>query len=198
MRVIAGYARGKRLKAPSGLHTRPITDMIKEALFNVWGPAIAGAKVLDLFAGSGSVGIEALSRGAAQAAFVDNDKKAIKTINENLQNCGFEEGYELYHNDVFRVLTILSRNRRSFDYIYVDPPFTDDPIFDKVMVALGTAGILEKDGVMVIRTRKQRTLSSACGQLIKYREKNYGESTLHYYHCKEEDQDYDGNIQDFR
>ncbi|MBP1761424.1 MAG: rRNA ((966)-N(2))-methyltransferase, partial [Firmicutes bacterium] len=120
MRVIAGYARGKRLKAPSGLHTRPITDMIKEALFNVWGPDILEAKVLDLFAGSGSVGVEALSRGAAQTVFVDNDKNAIKTIGENLKNCGFEDGYELYHNDVFRALDILSRNCRRFDYIYVD------------------------------------------------------------------------------
>jgi 16S rRNA G966 N2-methylase RsmD len=69
-----------------------------------------------------SVGIEALSRGAAQTVFVDNDKNAIKTIGENLKNCGFEDGYELYHNDVFRALEILSRNRRYFDYIYVDPP----------------------------------------------------------------------------
>lgn len=197
MRVIAGYARGKRLKAPGGLHTRPITDMIKEALFNVWGPGIAEAKVLDLFAGSGSVGIEALSREAVQVVFVDNDKKAIKTITENLQNCGFEAGYELYHNDVFKALDTLSRNRRCFDYIYVDPPFTDDPIFDKVMIALGKAEILDKEGILVIRTRRKRALATACGNLIKYREKNYGESTLHYYHCIEEDQNHDGNIQDF-
>jgi len=198
LRVIAGYARGKRLKAPSGLHTRPITDMIKEALFNVWGPDIFEAKILDLFAGSGSVGIEALSRGAAQAVFVDNDKNAIITIGENLKNCGFEDGYELYHNDVFRALDILSRNHRCFDYIYVDPPFTNDRIFDKVMIIIGKAELLDHEGVLVIRTRRQRELAATFEKLIKYREKNYGESTLHYYRCIEEDQNNDGDIQDFR
>lgn len=198
MRVIAGYARGKRLKAPSGLHTRPITDMIKEALFNVWGPDIFKAKVLDLFAGSGSVGIEALSRGAAQTVFVDNDKNAIKTIGENLKNCGFENGYELYHNDVFRALDILARSRRCFDYIYVDPPFTNDHIFDQVMIVLGKAELLDHEGILVIRTRRQRELENSFGKLTKYREKNYGESTLHYYRRIEEDQNNDGDIQDFR
>ena len=198
MRVIAGNARGKRLKAPSGLHTRPITDMIKEALFNVWGPDIYEAKVLDLFAGSGSVGIEALSRGAAQAVFVDNDKNAMITIGENLKNCGFEVGYELYHNDVFRALDILARNRRCFDYIYVDPPFTVDRIFDKVMIVLGKAELLNQAGILVIRTRRQRELAASFEKLIKYREKDYGESTLHYYRWIEEDQNNDGDIQDFR
>jgi 16S rRNA (guanine(966)-N(2))-methyltransferase RsmD len=198
LRVIAGNARGKRLKAPSGLHTRPITDMIKEALFNVWGPDIYKAKVLDLFAGSGSVGIEAMSRGAAQTVFVDNDKNAIKTIGENLKNCGFEGGYELYHNDVFRALDILLRNGRRFDYIYVDPPFTNDSIFDQVMINLGKAELLDQEGILVIRTRKQRKLENTFGKLIKYREKNYGESTLHYYRRIEEDQNNDGDIQDFR
>jgi 16S rRNA (guanine(966)-N(2))-methyltransferase RsmD len=172
--------------------------MIKEALFNVWGPDIAKAKVLDLFAGSGSVGIEALSRGAAQAIFVDNDKNAARIIAENLKNCGFENGYELYQNDVFRVLDNLSRNHRCFDYIYVDPPFTEDRIFDQVMMVLGKAGLLDDGGILVIRTRRQRELAATFGELIKYREKNYGESTLHYYRQIEEDQNNDGDIQDFR
>jgi 16S rRNA (guanine(966)-N(2))-methyltransferase RsmD len=189
LRVIAGYAQGKRLKAPTGLHTRPITDMIKEALFNVWGPAIDAAQVLDLFAGSGSVGIEALSRGANQVVFVDNDKNAIKTINENLHNCVFENGFELFYRDVFKVLNIFSRKQRSFDFIYVDPPFTNDQIFDEVMKVLGKVGILKDDGVLVIRTRKQRDLAPRFEQLIKYRISNYGESTLHYYRCMEEGQE---------
>lgn len=196
MRVISGYARGKRLKAPSGLHTRPITDMIKEALFNVWGSDIDESSVLDLFAGSGSVGIEALSRGAARAVFVDNDKNAVKIIHENLHNCGFNNGYELYHNDVFRAVDIFSRNHRCFDYIYIDPPFTEDRIFDQVMMALGKADILDREGILVIRTRRQRELTPSFGKLIKYREKSYGESTLHYYRCIEEDQNNDGNISD--
>lgn len=189
MRVIAGYARGKRLKAPGGLHTRPITDMIKEALFNVWGPDIFAAQVLDLFAGSGSVGIEALSRGAGRVVFVDNDRNAINIIKENLQECKFKDGFELFHSDVFKVLNLLTRQQRCFDFIYVDPPFTNDKIFDEVMSVLGKVVILRDDGVLVIRTRKQRELEPQFEKLIKYRTSNYGESTLHYYRCMEEDQE---------
>jgi 16S rRNA (guanine966-N2)-methyltransferase len=189
LRVIAGSAKGKRLKAPTGLHTRPITDMIKEALFNVWGPDIAAAQVLDLFAGSGSVGIEALSRGANQVVFVDNDKNAINTINENLHNCAFENGFELFYSDVFKVVNLFSRRQSDFDFIYVDPPFTNDKIFDEVMQVLGMVGILRDDGVLVIRTRKQRDMAPRFKQLIKYRISNYGESTLHYYRCIEEGQE---------
>jgi len=196
LRVISGYARGKKLKAPSGLHTRPITDMIKEALFNVWGPGIVNASILDLFAGSGSVGIEALSRGAAQAVFVDNDKNAVKVMAENLRICGFDNGYELYHNDVFKAVNTFSRNRRCFDYIYVDPPFTEDKIFDQIMMVLGQADILARQGALVIRTRRQRELAPSFGKLNQYRKKNYGESTLHYYRYMEEDQNDDGNISD--
>ena len=87
MRVIACKAKGKRLKAPPGLSTRPVTDMIKEALFNVLGSDIMGSRFLDLFAGSGSVGIEALSRGAAQVVFIDLDARAIRVLKENLDNC---------------------------------------------------------------------------------------------------------------
>ncbi len=187
MRVISGYARGKRLKAPSGLHTRPITDMIKEALFNVWGPDIAESRVLDLFAGSGSVGIEALSRGAAQAVFVDNDRNAVKVITENLRHCGFGNGYELYNNDVFRAVDIFLRERRCFDYIYIDPPFTEDRLFDRVMMVLGETELLDREGILVIRTRRKRELAPTFGKLTKYREKNYGESTLHHYRWIEED-----------
>ena len=124
MRVISGTARGKRLKAPRGTDTRPITDMIKEALFNVIGDNIVGASLLDLFAGSGSVGIEALSRGAQMVIFIDNHIKSVNTIRENLSNCGFKEDYELYRNDVFRALEILRQRQIKFDYIYADPPFT--------------------------------------------------------------------------
>lgn len=197
MRVIAGNARGKRLKAPAGVHTRPITDMIKEALFNIWGDDIYGSRLLDLFAGSGSVGIEALSRGAVQVVFVDNDKNAVRTITDNLQNCNFKEGFAIYHRDVLAALDILSRGGHRFDFIYVDPPFTVDHIFEKVMSVLGRSGLLEQDGILVIRTRRQRSLASTFGELFKYREKNYGESTLHYYRCLEEDRNHDGDLQDF-
>lgn len=194
MRVIAGKARGKRLKAPPGDTTRPVTDMIKEALFNVWGESIQGAAFLDLFAGSGSMGIEALSRGARNVIFVDNNARAVGIIKENLLNCHFSEGFEVHRNDVFRAINILQTRGTKFDLIYVDPPFTNEAIFDKVMKVLDEAQILEQNGIMVIRTYKKKTLPMSLNHLSKYRSNDYGESVLHYYRSNEEVRLNDGDI----
>ncbi|MGI6468873.1 MAG: 16S rRNA (guanine(966)-N(2))-methyltransferase RsmD [Syntrophomonadaceae bacterium] len=181
MRVIAGSAKGKRLKAPSGRETRPITDMVKEALFNVLGPGIKDARFLDLFAGSGSVGIEALSRGAAIAVFVDNNPKAVRIIYENLDNCGFGDNYEVYCNDVLRALTILDKRKAKFDYIYVDPPFNVEGIFMDVMKKLDQVEIMAPQGIIIIRTRRHKELPASFNCLKRYRLNYYGESALHYY-----------------
>ena len=187
MRVIAGSVKGRRLKAPAGLHTRPVTDMIKEALFNVWGPDIYDAAVLDLFAGSGSVGIEALSRGACKVIFVDNDINAIKIIKENLGNCDFTTGFDILCNDVFKSIDLLSRHGQKFDYIYVDPPFSNPKIFNEIMYVLGNTDILEEDGILVIRAQKQKEMAETFEKLAKYRLSKYGESNLHYYRWTKED-----------
>ncbi len=186
MRIIAGTSRGRKLKAPPGLHTRPITDMIKEALFNVWGEGIVGANFLDLFAGSGSVGIEALSRGAAKAIFIDNDPAAVRIIRENLAHCGFKEGFGVYRQDVFRALNMLNDKREKFDYIYVDPPFTNDQIFDNILTAINNIDIISRFGIVVIRTQKNRNMADKLDKLERYRTNVYGESCLHYYRRYEE------------
>jgi 16S rRNA (guanine(966)-N(2))-methyltransferase RsmD len=104
MRVIAGTARGRPLVAPRGAHTRPITDRVKETLFGILGDRVIDARVLDLYAGSGSVGIEALSRGAASCAFVENDRRAVAAIRENLQRAGVAEDASVHGMDVMRYL----------------------------------------------------------------------------------------------
>jgi len=187
MRVISGKAKGKRLKAPPGMNTRPITDMIKEALFNVIGTDINGAFFLDLFAGSGSVGIEALSRNAARVIFIDNSMQAIKTIKYNLHNCGFNKGYEVYRNDVLKALEILKKRELKFEYIYIAPPFSNDTIFIKVLQVLDKADIIKETGVLIIRTQRNKVLPGKLSRLIEYRVNDYGESTLHYYRLQEED-----------
>ena len=181
MRVISGTARGKRLKAPRGMDTRPITDMIKEALFNVLGSSIAGASLLDLFAGSGSVGIEALSRGAEQVIFIDNSNQSVKIISDNLNNCGFSENYELYRSDVFRAIEILKRRGLKFDYIYADPPFTVESIFIPLLELLDRTPLFAEEGSLIIRSSRKKTLPVKLSRLEEYRLDNYGKSSLHYY-----------------
>jgi RNA methyltransferase, RsmD family len=194
LRVISGIAKGKRLKAPTGLNTRPITDMIKEALFNVLGSRVMGARFLDLFAGSGSVGIEALSRGAHKVIFVDYSNEAVKIVKENIDNCKFSDGYQILRNDVFKALGLLERQNARFDLIYVDPPFTNEKIFNEVMVAIDAIDILEPDGIIIIRAPRRKEMPVMFNGLNKYRSSHYGESSLHYYCRCEEDPKNDGNF----
>jgi len=196
MRVIGGKARGKSLKAPRGKNTRPITAMIKEALFNVIGPDVAGSSWLDLFAGSGSVGIEALSRGARQVVFIDADRIAVEIIRDNLKHCGFLREAEVYRNDVIRAIELLQRRSQHFDYIYVDPPFTNEAIFIPVLKDLAQSELLESDGSLVLRTPRRFKVPDVIGGLIVNRSDQYGESTLHYYGYIKEGSADDGSVQD--
>ncbi|MGR6836241.1 16S rRNA (guanine(966)-N(2))-methyltransferase RsmD [Syntrophomonas erecta] len=181
MRVITGRAKGKRLKAPTGKNTRPITDRIKEALFNIIGSDIEATDFLDLFAGSGSVGIEAISRGASRVIFVDSSNEAIKIIRENLANCGFDNNFEVHRNDVMVALERLSRREIKFDYIYVDPPFTREHLFPMVMRALDKIDILKDNGMVIIRIPTRMILNIDLQHLRLQRTNTYGESTLNYY-----------------
>jgi 16S rRNA (guanine966-N2)-methyltransferase len=120
LRVIAGKARGRRLRSVPGTTTRPITDRAKESLFDILAPDLPGSSWLDLFAGTGSVGIEALSRGAAFVLFIDNQRQAVETIHANLSATGLEQGSQILRMDAF---TFLNRPvDRTFEYVFVAPP----------------------------------------------------------------------------
>ena len=186
MRIIAGSAKGKKLVAPSGLDTRPITDMIKEALFNVLSVGIVQSRFLDLFAGSGSVGVEALSRGASRAIFVDKSSKAVQAIRDNLDHCNLKPNAEVFCMDVFKAIQYYDRHGEKFDYIYVDPTFTNEGIFKQFMADIDNTSILSSDGRLIIRTRRKKQMPDELKTLRKYRLNDYGESTLHYYCIAEE------------
>ncbi len=187
MRVVAGKAKGRMLIAPEGLGTRPITAKIKEALFSSWQAWIPGSNFLDLFAGSGSMGIEAISRGAKKVVFVERERSAIEIIKKNLSVCNFTEGYEVYQDDVFRRIEWMKEKGYKFDVIYLDPPFTVDEIFLPVMEALSDGEILADDGIIAIRTKKEKEMPEVIGVLEKYKLKTYGISNVHYYEKPEED-----------
>ncbi len=179
MRVIAGTAKNHKLIAPEGLHTRPITDRIKEALFSMWQFKIPESSFLDLFSGSGSMGIEALSRSAARVVMVDNDNEAIKIIKQNIQNCHLNNGRELIlKEDVF---FFIKSSKEKFDIIYADPPFTVETIFEPLMQALSESDLLDDDGFIALRTLESKKMSDRYGNLVKYKEKKYGISHIHFY-----------------
>ncbi len=182
MRIISGDARGKIIDAPKGLDTRPVTDKIRQALFNVWQFQIPGSSFLDLFSGSGSMGLEAISRHAKHVVMVEKGKEAAKVIRSNIKACHFEgRDANVMEQDVFDAIKQLKRNRETFDLIYLDPPYTVDEIFHPVMEALGDAALLKDDGEVVIRTRKEKKMNDRYGSLDKYREKTWGISTAHFY-----------------
>jgi 16S rRNA (guanine966-N2)-methyltransferase len=120
MRVISGSAKGRKLRSVPGDSTRPITDRVKESLFNIIGPEIHDSKFLDLFAGTGSVGIEALSRGAQKALFIDRDRRAIKTIHANLHLTKLNDNAQVFRGDAMVILAEPAQNQ--FDYLYIAPP----------------------------------------------------------------------------
>lgn len=187
MRIIAGKARGRAIDAPKGFETRPVTDMIRESLFNIWQFDIEGCDFLDLFSGSGCMALEALSRGAASAVMVDASPEAVRTIRANLAKTGLDkERHEVIKGDVFNVIGRFARMGRTFDFVYLDPPFTNPEIFEPVMEALSDAALLRDGGSIVIRSRKEMKMPEAIGRIAKVREKRYGISTVHFYEVADE------------
>ncbi|MDO4188752.1 MAG: 16S rRNA (guanine(966)-N(2))-methyltransferase RsmD [Lachnospiraceae bacterium] len=148
MRVIAGTARRLLLKTPKGDTTRPTTDQIKETLFNILMPYLYDANFLDLFSGSGGIGIEALSRGSRYAVFVENSKPALKCIEDNLINTHFTDVSKIYPMDVFSALNQLE-GKESFDIVFMDPPY-DNEIERQVLERLVSSNIINSDSLIVI------------------------------------------------
>ena len=168
MRIIAGKARSRKIVAPEGFNTRPVTDKIRESLFNIWQTEIYGARFLDLFSGSGCMGLEALSRGAKHVVMVDSSNDAMNGIKQNSKSTGLaEDSHEVLREDVFGSINRLQGRGEKFDIIYIDPPFTVDEIFIPVMEAVGASSLLCEDGLVAIRTLDKKEMPDVFGGLIK-------------------------------
>lgn len=157
MRVIAGSARRLQLVTPKGMDTRPTADKIKETLFNILAPDIYGVDFLDLFSGSGGIGIEALSRGANSATFVEKDKKAIECIKKNLQTTGFTEVSSVYPYDVLSTLYNL-HPAKPYDIVFMDPPFYNN-LEKQVLNILRNLDIINEDTMIIIEAGKDTDFS---------------------------------------
>ncbi len=154
MRVITGSAKGVRLKTPQGLETRPTADRVKEALFSVIQFDLPGSRVLDLFAGTGQLGIEALSRGAGSAVFVDNRKDAAALIKENLKKTKLEDKAKVVLADFD---AFLLQNREQFDFIFLDPPYTGN-FLDKALQKISEIDILSDGGIIICESPVEKQL----------------------------------------
>src|SRR2546428_5166356 len=185
MRVIAGSLRGRRLIAPAWTGLRPTSDKLRETIFNILAPRIAGARVLDGYAGTGALGIEALSRGAASVTFIDSDRRAQALIEENLARCRIAEGYAIIRASVARALETLRERAAShpFDIILLDPPYeaTGDAVMtlDKVLAAAGD--VIARDGILVLEHARKRRPPETAGHLARTREVGAGDSALTFY-----------------
>lgn len=154
MRVIAGTAKGRKLVTPEGMNTRPTTDMLKEALFGMIQFDVPGAEFLDLFAGSGGVGIEALSRGAVSLDSVEQDAKALSCIRTNLKTIGFAEKAKVWPMPVERALQQLAAKGRRFDMIFMDPPYLKG-WEEKVAALISEYDLLKTDGILIVESASE-------------------------------------------
>ena len=175
MRVIAGQSRGRKLVSTEGKDTRPTTDRVKESMFNLLAPYVCGANVLDLFAGSGQLGIEALSRGAKSAVFVDSSKDAQSCITENLKNCGFSDKAKLKTTDA---VLYLSGAFERFDIAFLDPPYNRG-ILQKVLP--GLVNFVSKDGKIVCESSIIDILPQNIGCFTVFKTNRYGKILITTY-----------------
>ena len=178
MRVIGGHDRGRRLRAPRGLRTRPTADRVRETLFDILGPAVAGARVLDLFAGTGAVGIEALSRGAARVVLVERDQSALRALRANLAALGASRAAaRVMAGDVLHVLPELGAQEGPFDFVFVDPPYAT-ALAGRTLEALAAARIC-RDGTEVVVQHSTRTVLPVVPGLTAHRRpRQFGDTAL--------------------
>ncbi|PLT34318.1 16S rRNA (guanine(966)-N(2))-methyltransferase RsmD [Bacillus sp. V5-8f] len=173
MRVVSGTCKGRPLKSVPGTGTRPTTDKVKEAVFNMIGPYFEGGTVLDLFAGSGGLGIEALSRGMNRAIFVDREHQAVRTVKENLSACNFTEQAEVYRNDAERALKAITKREVTFQLIMLDPPYKKQKLVT-LLEQIHNAALLDRQGVVVCEHGHDVVLPDRVGGFIKTRQEEYG------------------------
>lgn len=183
MRVIAGIAKGRPLKAVPGSGTRPTTDKVKEAIFSRIGPFFEGQFVLDLFAGTGGLGIEALSRGAEHAIFVDKEAASVQVVRHNIAQCGFESKTEIYRNAADRALKALTKREIRFDLVFLDPPYKLKWI-PSLIELMDEYRLLSEEAQIVCEHPSEDSLPNLIGALHKTNDTAYGDTTVTLYKRK--------------
>jgi 16S rRNA (guanine(966)-N(2))-methyltransferase RsmD len=177
VRLTGGEARGRRIRGPGSLSIRPTSDRVREALFDVLGARVEGCAFLDVCAGSGAVGIEALSRGARHAVFLERDPRALRLIRDNLRTAIWRGTHEIIPGDAGRCLALLAARGARFQVVFLDPPY-DAPRIDALIAAIGR--LLDPGGVLVVehRSRGGIDLAAEAGPLRRRRTYRHGDTSL--------------------
>ena len=186
MRVVAGDKKGMPLKAITGNTTRPTTDKVKESIFNMIGPFFNGGLAVDLFAGSGGLGIETLSRGADHALFIEKDGRAFQVLQENIKKCRYENVSELFRTDAMRAVKALLKRDIVIDYLFVDPPYHKEEYYDLVEI-LVEGGKLAQDAIIMCEHSTEVSLPKNYGSFNLVRQEEYGSTIISIYRQEEEE-----------
>jgi 16S rRNA (guanine966-N2)-methyltransferase len=182
VRIVAGEYGGRVLRAPSGLDTRPTTEKVREAIFSILGPPDPDAAVLDLFAGSGAMGLEALSRGAAHATFVEKGRPALSVLRRNLADLDAGPRAVVHAVDA---IAFLARNAGPWRWIFIDPPYRSD-LARRALDALGAGAALTEDGSIVVEHDRRNPPADAHGSLLRTGHRRYGDTELSFYRHRSE------------
>jgi len=185
MRVIAGKFRSRQLKSLKGMALRPTSDRLRETLFNVLGGRVAGALFVDLFAGTGAVGIEALSRGAREVLFIDKHAPAATLIEKNLEALGVAKGARILGVDAVHGLEVLAREKprenAGLDMVFLDPPYGNTEDYDRVLTCLGFEALLHEGSLVIAEHRRNFELPETVGSLQRVRVLRQGDAVLSFY-----------------
>ena len=180
MRIIAGCARGRRLKTRKGSQTRPTADRVKESLFNILGNRLQGAFFLDIFAGNGGVGLEAVSRGAEKCVFIEKNSQCVKIIKENLSLCQLQARGEVLQSDALTAIKLLAQKQQQYTFIFLDPPYYS-PVLAPVLALLAERNLLLPTGVVIVEHHRRHTgwWQPEKWQIIRVKE--YGDTRLTFF-----------------
>jgi 16S rRNA (guanine966-N2)-methyltransferase len=181
MRVTGGIGKGRKLKVPAGSRVRPTSDKVKQALFNILGDKVRGAVFLDLYAGTGGVGIEALSRGAGRVVFIDDSRGSLKAVKRNVDQTGFGNAAQVIPQ---RAETYLKKTAERFDIVFLDPPYSLE--IETPLSLVSESGVLNPDAVVVAEHFKKQPSPKKTGKLTLYRDAQYGDTVLAFYHFGED------------
>jgi len=185
VRIIAGKYKGRRISFPA--HIRPTQDKVRQAIFDVLAGVVTKARVLELFAGSGAMGFESLSRGAASVCLIDSDRRSTNAIMRNLEVLGLgeegREGVRVYTNDAFRALKILEKKGEQFDLVFLDPPYHKD-LAKKALKTIASSGILAPRSFVIIEHAGTDDLGDVPENITRFKETDYGDIKVSYFQMR--------------